>query len=74
MLSQKAIYYSYQQKWEAEYEKSAKDAYLNICGKKVENVQERFVFSIEGGPHIMHMKKKYKQIINNIVEEYLDVI
>ena len=33
---------------------------MKIGGQNVENVQERFVFGIEGGPHIMHMKKKYK--------------
>ena len=37
-------------------------------------MQERFVFNIEGGPHIMHMKKKYKSTIQDIVEDYLNMI
>jgi len=42
--------------------------------KECDNIQEQFVFSIEGGNHSLHIQNKYKSTVANIVDEYLTVI
>jgi len=61
-------FYSYKKKLNPSYEQLACEAFLKLRGRKVDNVQERFIYSIEGGPHIVHMKKKNKQLIGSIIE------
>ena len=41
---------------------------------KVDNIQERFVYNIEGGKHSIHYQKRFKGLVNKIIQECLDFI
>ena len=36
-------------------------------GLKVDNVQERFVYNIEGGKHSVHFQNKFKPLVSKII-------
>lgn len=36
-------------------------------GLKVDNVQERFIYNIDGGKHSLHTQKKMMPLIGNII-------
>ena len=74
LLSEKAIFYCYKKKLDPEYEKRLKSNYEKIFGKKVENVQERFIYDLEGGVHVLHMQKKLNKKISKAIEEYIGVL
>jgi hypothetical protein len=70
-INEKVAFYSYKNKFEPSYQLQLEKTYERFFGTKSENVQERFVYSIEGGYHSIHMQKKYKDIVAAIVHRYL---
>jgi hypothetical protein len=65
------IFFSYLNKFDPAYEALLQKTYQRCWGKKCENVQERFVYCIEGGYHSLHMQRRFKEVNAAIVHRYL---
>ena len=74
LLAEKSIYYSYKKALEPSYEKKMKTRYEKLFGKKVENIQERFVFNFEGAGHSLHRQKRFNDQIQKIIGDYVEMI
>jgi hypothetical protein len=68
------VYFAYTNKFEATYEAQLQKTYQRCLGSKCENVQERFVYSMEGGYHSLHLQNKYKEVNVKIIHRYLTFI
>ena len=47
-----------------------KEKYEKLFGKRVENIQERFVYNAEGAGHSLHMQKRFNGQLQKIIREY----
>jgi hypothetical protein len=70
-LHEKAIFFTYKNKFEPTYDALLQKAYQRCWGKKCDNVQEKFVYCIEDGYHSLHMQRKLKGVNSAIVKRYL---
>ena len=74
LLAEKPIYYSYKKKLEPQYEKKLKENYEKLFGKRVKNIQERFVYNVEGAGHSLHMQKRFNSQLQKVIGEYIELI
>lgn len=73
-LNQTAIYYCHKRKLDDTYEERIRKVLSERYGVNAVNVQERFIFNIEGGKHSLHVQAKMKPLISNIINEYLSIL
>lgn len=71
LIHEKALYYSYVNTLDPEYEAKLNRAYSKLYGHSCHNVQERFIFCMEGGQHSLHMQPKYNQDLKTAIWQYL---
>ena len=64
-------HYCYKANFSEDYERSMKEGWKKMHGKECENVQEQFVYNLEGGAHSVHVQKRFEKEMSKIVEEYL---
>lgn len=50
------------------------ESYKKYYGTDCKNVQERFIFSIEGGGHSLHMQGKYNTDVKEAIKQYIDIL
>lgn len=74
LVNEKAIHYSYASRFDLDYEGRVREAYRQCYGVEVENVQERFIFRVEGGSHSIHMQARFGPLLRAIVSQYLQVL
>ena len=74
LLSEKAMFYCYKNQLDETYEREMAEKYEGLYGQKVKNIQERFVFDLEGAGHSLHMQSQYEPMLKKAIKEYLQMI
>jgi hypothetical protein len=74
LASNTITHYTYNQQFEEGYKQVLSTCWKRLYGRECDNVQEQFVYSIEGGHHSLHIQNKYKDTVASIVDEYLTFI
>ena len=70
-FSEKMAHYSYQNGVEEHTEMRLKGKWKEVYGRECQNVQEQFMYNLEGGGHSVHIQKRFKEVLPKIVHEYL---
>lgn len=73
-LNQSAVYYCHKQKITPENEVKVQQFLKETYNLTVDNAQERFIYNLEGGKHSIHMQRRFKSLISQILNEYLTVL
>ena len=74
LFSEKMAHYCYTNKIGEEDEKGLAEWWKKKFGKECDNVQEEFIYDLEEGGHSVHIQKRYKDLLPQILNEYLSVI
>ena len=74
LLCEKMAHYCYINKVEEGKERVLEELWKMRFGKECDNVQEEFVYDLEEGGHSIHIQKRYKDFLPQIINEYLSVI
>ena len=56
------------------YEQKLKKAWLKKYKNTADNIQEKFIFNVEGGAHSVHLQKKHASKLSAIIHDYLNFI
>ena len=74
LQSEKAVHYSYRAKLDSKYEENLTKKYEELFGQKVDKIQDRFIFNLDGAAHSLHMQKRFNAQIKKAIQEYLQII
>ena len=66
-LNETAIYYCHKRTFDETYENKIRTIFNEKYGMKIDNSQERFVYNIDGGKHSIHIQRRFKQLVTNII-------